>query len=498
MAEYAILLGIFVATLIVYVFTGIFASRYAKKLDEYYVMRANAPTILVMGTYTATWISAIGILALTGVSYKFGFPAGLLSWGCWFGFIIGAFWLGPQMRRFGAWTAFDFFGDRYDSNFIRILSVLLMFIALGSYLCAQIMGSAVALAAMLNMPYQIMVVLTVIIFIVITVVGGAWSVTVTDTLMFLIFVSAAIITFPLFFSITGWDILWKLPESHWTWNCGGALSLGVILGWQFTWMFGMIAAPHQISRALIAKDEWTFIKATILATIVGFIGVWCSHLVSAAFYAVNPNVQPSSAAFPTMAVTVLGSGLGGYLIAGIYAACLSTATTMLLVLGFGIGRDIIQRVIAPTISEGRVLWITRVSILGIGLIEMAIALLNPPIVLTMGLIGAGVFSAAYFPAMLAGCQWKRVTKWGAGISMFLGGCLTIIGWILNLSGFKWPTGLGPVQIALIVSVLSLVIISLLTKPSANELKAFYKIKPEAFSEEELKILGILKGDKNRG
>jgi Na+/proline symporter len=124
--------GVFFGFLFIYLLVTIWTGRKGVNLGDFYTMDANAKPYLIAGTYAATWISAIGIVGLTGMSYKTGPLTGILVWGCTVGFVISTFWIGPKLRRVGQVTLGDFFGERFDSDSLRLASAVITILGMGT------------------------------------------------------------------------------------------------------------------------------------------------------------------------------------------------------------------------------------------------------------------------------------------------------------------------------------------------------------------------------
>ncbi|SDP65927.1 hypothetical protein SAMN05660330_03582, partial [Desulforhopalus singaporensis] len=74
MSIYAI--GVF-ATFIVYVIVGNYAGKKVKGMEDYYVVGRNAPTVMIVGTLVASFLSTVAFMGETGFSYD-GYPVLLL------------------------------------------------------------------------------------------------------------------------------------------------------------------------------------------------------------------------------------------------------------------------------------------------------------------------------------------------------------------------------------------------------------------------------------
>ena len=74
---------IFVLFIVIFVGVSLWYARKGSTLQDFYVMEGNAGPFLIAGTYLATWVSAVGMVGLTGVSYSTGMVTGILTWGAY-------------------------------------------------------------------------------------------------------------------------------------------------------------------------------------------------------------------------------------------------------------------------------------------------------------------------------------------------------------------------------------------------------------------------------
>ena len=97
-------MNIFLAALIIsmasYLAIGWYAGRKVKNLDDYYVAGRNAPTLLIVGTLVASFMSTNAFLGEMGMSYQGHGPLIVIMTGvnC-LGYIFGALFFGRYLRR---------------------------------------------------------------------------------------------------------------------------------------------------------------------------------------------------------------------------------------------------------------------------------------------------------------------------------------------------------------------------------------------------------------
>ena len=109
-------LGI-LAALIVFFAVGIGAGRMVKDTNDYYVSGRNAPTLLIVGSLIASFLSTGAFLGDTGEVYS-GFFIGIVTVGVIqaTGYIYGAGFFGRYIRRSEVTTLPEYFGRRFCSE----------------------------------------------------------------------------------------------------------------------------------------------------------------------------------------------------------------------------------------------------------------------------------------------------------------------------------------------------------------------------------------------
>lgn len=106
--------------------------------------------------------------------------------------------------------------------------------------------------------------------------------------------------------------------------------------------------------------------------------------------------------------------------AGGLAAALSTAAGLLLVISSAVSHDLIKKVFKPTISEKGELWAARISAT-VAVVIAGYFGINPPgFVAAVVALAFGLAAASFFPAIILGVFYKKMSKEGAIAGMLVG------------------------------------------------------------------------------
>jgi SSS family solute:Na+ symporter/sodium/proline symporter len=179
--------------------------------------------------------------------------------------------------------------------------------------------------------------------------------------------------------------------------------------------------------------------------------------------------------------------VGSLLLAAGSAIIISTGNTFLMVTSTNVTRDIFQAFFYKNATPSQLVWLQRGTIIGIGVLAF-LMMSQFETILEMALISYTMIGASLAPPLLAAFFWKRVTRI-AGVLSIASGMLTVITIaVLNsvfkdagttILGIAFPMDTDYIAIpAVIVSVSTLVIVSLLTpKPADSDWQEFMGGEP---------------------
>lgn len=479
-------IGVCVA-LVVFFSIGMYAGRKVQDTNDYYVAGHRAPTVLITGSLIASFLSTGAFLGDTGEVYS-GFFMGIVIVGVLqsTGYIYGAVLFGKYIRRSEVNTIPEFFGKRFASPALRRLSALIMIVAVCAYMLSAIQGVASIMSSISGMSYSLSVVIVTLTFATFTVISGSPGVLLTDTVMFLTFLFAAMLALPYVVKAAGgwFGTIEAMANSDeipgilsWTNNLDYMYTSGwKNLAWAVTygivWALVVSISPWQTSRYLMAKNEHIVLRSSIWAS----MGVMC---VTIALYfcavfirRINSDLEGSSAII-WAAMNVLPIAVGIVLLTGIMAAGLSSASTFLSLIGFSLASDFVTFV---NRGERWNLAVSRVTMLVASAVILIIAYFNPPEIFLIMYFGGTVIASSWAIPSFGSIWSKKLNHSGAFWSMLCGfiGCVVPKA-IFALLGVHPPLYLDPFFIGVIMSAVGAVIGSRLGWQSEDELKEREKL-----------------------
>ena len=209
----------FMVTLIVIVYLlfmlwiGWYSSTKITSNTDFMVAGRRLGPILMAGTLAATEIgggSSLGVVQ-NGMS-GFGLSASWYITTMGIAFVILSF-VAPKFRAATVKTVPEFFRRRYGRE-CGLITAVIMFLPLVGLTAGQFIASAVILSTMLNLDYKLAVVIVAVVVTIYSIMGGLWSVTLTDFVQVFLIVIGMLIAVPYAMHYAGgWvNIRANIPE----------------------------------------------------------------------------------------------------------------------------------------------------------------------------------------------------------------------------------------------------------------------------------------------
>ncbi len=472
-----VLLG-FIGYLLVVIVVGFITFRMTKTLADFLLAGRRLGAWVVAFSERASGESAWLLIGLPGLALATGFSAIWSAIGCAIG--IFASWtlvakrLRIQTEKLGALTLPDYFEARYQdkSHLLRIISMAVIVFFFTFYVSAQFLAAGKVLHTTFGIePIHGMIIGAVIILFY-TIMGGFFAVAWTDLVQGILMAGAMILL-----PVAGWialggtegivsairDIdpnLLLVTQG----KTGHALVMGLIIG-SLGIGLGYVGQPHLLTRFMAIRDPNDLRKGTMIAmswVVVAFWGAVLVGIVGLAHFGLDGLADPEHV-MPRVATLFLPAGIAGIVISAAIAAMMSTADSQLLVATSALSEDIYHQLINKDAPQKRLVAISRVGTVVIGIIAFLLALRAEEQVFWFVLYAWAGLGAAFGPGIVLSLWWKRTTKWGVFCGMIVGSATAVI-WhnVPVLKGFVYE--LVP---AFLFAAIAVVIGSLLTEPPAN-------------------------------
>lgn len=468
--------------IILSVFFGLLGTRSGKTLDDFWVAKRRASPLLVGASFTISYASGMAMVGFFGIVYQLGLAGSIWIQG--FGAMLGSVILlvvGVFYRRSNCVSVIDFMGDRYNSNIVRIIAVLWMFVAWMPYVALQWIAIGVSVEVITGWNYILLVCIMGGFLTLYMLAGGQWSMLWSQLGLFIILMIGLVLG--TIFVIPHIPEIVKVDETldiiHNTLGQGGTtITIGTAISWCIVWSFGFVSMPHLPSRAFITKDTKSFAKAMLLSFLFLAILYTCLYWIAIGERAMLPEafMEDKDMASPSLALE-MPAFTGMFWLMAVIGAAMSTAAAFLFYLALGISRDFYQKCINADASEFSLKLLTRLGMLLAGIISIGIACLRPAYIIELATFTTEMFVAAYLAPVYVGMFWRGATKAGGIASIAAGIVITILTIVLEpiWPAIREPFGLKGGVWAALLAIVVLVVVSLFTQHDEKELEFMDRI-----------------------
>lgn len=473
---------IHLVVILLYLFTligiGMYKAGKIKTQSDFAVAgRSLTPWVLV-GTMLATWMGTGSILGNAGKTYDTGMAALILPLGSILGIVLLTKIAG-KVRAFEKFTVPEILGDRFGPG-ARMLSVIALVIAYMVIVSYQFNAGGAVLNEVLTdemgnslISIQTGTIIAAIFIIAYTMLAGLVSVAYTDVANGIIIIFSFVIAIPIFLAQAGgfsgmaasFEAMGK-PEHM---NFFGVYSTMDIINFclpPFLLIMGDANMYQRFFASKNAKGAEQATKVLIFAVLLAELMIIFSAWVASSMI---PDAEVGKYVLIYAAHKLLPTFLGAIMMTTIVGIIISTADSYLLVPATTLMRDVYLNYINPKADEKKIVFLSRMLVLGLGIIAYIVSLgfAKSAGFFERALYAYTIYGAAITPSLVAALFWKRATKEGAVVSILTGTVTTLLwkeaAFIQNIIPQNIYNNMDEVLPAITLSVVSLVVVSLLTK-----------------------------------
>ncbi len=466
------------ATIIFSSLLGIYAGRRLKMNLENWTVGGRRFGIIIIWLLMAGEIyTTFTFLGASGWAYSKGAPTfyiliyGALAYTLSF-FILPALW--KVGKRHGLHTQPDYFIKRYNSRPLGVVVALIGVFSIIPYLQLQLTGLGLIVEVASNrainshLAIVISFILTCAFVYTSGIRGAAWVAIIKDVLMVLA-VGIVGIGVPIIY-FGGFGKMFKAliaQHPHHLVLPGTAAHMDVlwIMSTVLLTGLGFYMWPHVFGSAFSAKSA-KIIKRNAIIMPFYQIPILLVFMVGFTALLVIPGLKNGDMAFLALVNKTYPSWFMGFVgAAGAVTAMVPSAILVLFASAL-IAKNVYQAGFNPKASEERVMRLSRFMVLVITSLALVFAFLLPHELVYLLIFGYdGV--CQFFPGVVLGLFWKRVSKTGvfAGITVGIGIVVLLI-----LGGRDPFLGLNAGFVGLVVNSVVTVVVSLMTRPSKEGLR----------------------------
>jgi SSS family solute:Na+ symporter len=471
-------LSIFLIYMIVMLGIGFYFLRRNVHADDYYVGGRDMGSLHVGMSVVATDVGGGFSIGLGGLGFVMGMSG---SWMLFTG-LIGA-WLSavlliPRVKRNPVFDDALTFPDVFEHFYtkpVALVAGLISAIGYVGFTSSQILaGAKLASGSFEGLNLNTALVIMGVIAIGYTVMGGLKAVIYTDTVQWAILIFGLVfIGLPVsYHAVGGWSTIREVvaPEMLTLTN----ISWQDLVNWGVTIIPIWFVAMTLYQRIYACRDEKTAKRAWFVAgvlewPVMAMMGVTLGLLARVAadqgmfdyLGPANISATDPETGLPMLLRTVLPVGLMGLMMSAYFSAILSTADSCLMACSGNLVTDIIGRLRTIQARGARLLRMSQLATLGLGVFALLIAASMTNVLELMLYSYAFMVSGLLVP-IIGALFWRRSSPAGAMAAMLLGGGTTVA---LELTARGLPLGLDGNVFGIAVSAVVFVAFSLLMPPA---------------------------------
>lgn len=467
---------------------GIYSYRKSNSNSEEFLIGGRkmgaAVTALSAG---AADMSGWLLMGLPGAMYFTGLSASWIAIGLTFGAFMNYIIVAPRLRVYtevagNSITLPVYFENRFKdkTHLLKIVSSLLILIFFTLYTSSGMVAGGKLFESAFGLDYMTGLILTSLVVVLYTFLGGFLAVSLTDFVQGTIMVFALVIV-PIvaIYEIGGIGETFEIIENkgpNYLDLFTGTTTVGVFS--LLAWGLGYFGQPHILVRFMAIDNVKDLTKARRIgitwmiftvggALLVGLVGIaYLLKFDSATMLKFDGSKTDAETIFIYFSRILFHPLIGGFLLSAILAAVMSTISSQLLVTSSSLTEDIYKAFLNKKATPKQLLTASRISVLVVAIISLLLSITPKDSILNLvGNAWAG-FGAAFGPIILLSVLWRKTTWQGALVGMIVGATV-VLTWVYADHSFKEWYEIIP---GFISSFLSIVIVSLATPSKNNEIE----------------------------
>ncbi len=394
------------------------------------------------------YMSAASFLGIAGLIFLYGFDGFLYSVGFLVAFLTVLYLLAERMRNAGKFTIADVLSFRLRQSPARVAAATGTLAVASFYLIAQMVGAGALIESLIDIDYNLAILITGVFMLVYVIFGGMIATTWVQIVKAVLLMIGATVMTLFVLERVGWNPIELFNRAEEAGKAEGStfslapgtfltspldtVSLGLAL------VLGTAGLPHILMRFFTVPDAKAARKSVVWA--VGLIGAFYIMTTALGFGAraflgqggVEAAGSGANLAAPNLA-QFLGGGegtVGGDIFLAVIAA-VAFATILAVVAGLVISasgamaHDLWTNVIRKNRSENperEEVVVARIAAATIGALAILIAIVGGKDLNVSFMVGLAfaVAASANFPALLLALTWRRFNTVGALAGVFTG------------------------------------------------------------------------------
>jgi SSS family solute:Na+ symporter len=453
--------------LLISIAIGLYAATRVHNVRDYVVAGRHLPLYVVTATVFATWFGSETVLGISAKFVKDGL-SGIVEdpFGASMCLIFVGIFFAAKLYRLNLITIGDYYRKRYGRTVEVITSIAIIISYLG-WVAAQIVALGLVFSFVTQgvISHNEGMIIGAAIVLAYTLIGGMWSVAMTDAFQMTIIIVALLYLAWLVSGMAGGTavvINHAMQEDKFAfWPKLETRDVLAFIGAALTMMLGSIPQQDVFQRVMSAKDEKTAVRGAIFGGSLYFVFAFVPLFLAYSASMIDPAMVSSlidkdaQLILPTLILNHTPVFAQVMFFGALLSAIMSTASGTLLAPSVTFTENILKEIIGHQ-SDRHFLWTMRAVVVCFTVAVTLFALTSNASIYEMVGNAYKVTLVAAFIPLVCGLYWKRANNQGALLSIIAG----ISTWLL-LEVFN-SDGLWPPQLAgLLMSALGMLAGSLL-------------------------------------
>jgi SSS family solute:Na+ symporter len=457
------IVGVYIVLL--YVVTWLTRRLSRGGMIAYLLAGRNLPFWVVAPLLTGLAVGGASTVGVAERAYEAGISAGWYNAAWAAGAILVGLIAARRYRRLEVATLPELFERRYDTSG-RVIGVFGQLVLQIVIISVQYVAGGAILSSLLPDVFSFKqgMFITAVVFVGITLIGGFWAAGLTNIInVILIYVGVILGAVIAIGEIGGFgELVAKLPAQHPSFDLG-AIGLPLIFAW-FIVMITMAFSVQSVAQiTFAAKDSTSASKGFILGGLIilpiGFI----SAIIGLAATILHPEIIATEALPRT--VLSLSPVVAGLVLAGLWAADVSTASALLVGSATLVVGDLVKRFIAPDLGEKGEKRISRISVLVLSVFTYLLAYFVSGDILKTLLLGLSL-TTGYTLVTLMTIFWPKVCRRAHAAWTLITSMAALALWLVfpPVSSIFQKIGLiHPIYFCWIVSLVTFFLVAIIDK-----------------------------------
>jgi sodium/proline symporter len=413
-----------------------------------------------------------------------------LTLGAWINYLVVA----PRLRIFtevanDSITLPDYFENRFldKTRMLRVIASIVIILFFTLYTSSGVVAGGKLFESSFGLSYQLGIFITAGVVVTYTFFGGFTAVSITDFVQgCIMFVALILVPTVVIFELGGIN---QTLESVAAINpnllslmidatTGEALGFIAIIS-LLSWGLGYFGQPHIIVRFMAissAKQLPAARRIGMTWMIVSLAGAAMTGIFGLAYMTGSGvALDDPETIFIVLSQLLFNPLIGGFLLAAILAAIMSTISSQLLVTSSSLTRDVYACFINKQATESQQVMVGRICVIVVAVAAIGMALGENKTVLSLVSNAWAGFGAAFGPLVIISLIWSKMTK-ASAIAGMLAGTITVLIWIfvpINAQGTVLSSYIYEIIPGFLVSSAVIVTMSILMPDKDSEVSALF-------------------------